>query len=50
MTATIVCDALSMALFRRGMPEVEIIHSDRGTDHNLKQSMSRKGNCWIRLS
>ncbi|MFA0079383.1 IS3 family transposase, partial [Vibrio artabrorum] len=59
MTATLVCDALSMALFRRGMPEGMIIHSDRGSSqycskdyrdliaaHNLKQSMSRKGNCW----
>ncbi len=58
MTATLVCDALSMALFRRGMPEGVIIHSDRGSQycskdyrdliaaHNLKQSMSRKGNCW----
>lgn len=58
MTATLVCDPLSMALFRRGMPEEVIIHSDRGNQycskgyqdliaaHNLKQSMSRKGNCW----
>lgn len=30
MTATLVCDALSMTLFRRGMPEGVIIHSDRG--------------------
>lgn len=53
MTAKLVCDALSMALFRRGFPEQVIIHSDRGsqycdqiTAYNLKQSMSRKGNCW----
>ncbi len=58
MTATLVCDALSMALFRRGMPEEVTIHSDRGRQycsknyrdliaaHNLKQSMRRKGNCW----
>ncbi|EGR3161169.1 IS3 family transposase, partial [Vibrio parahaemolyticus] len=58
MTATLVCDALSMALFRRGFPEEVIVHSDRGsqycskdyryliTAYNLKQSMSRKGNCW----
>jgi transposase InsO family protein len=58
MTATLVCDALSMALFRRGFPEDVIIHSDRGsqycskyyreliTAYNLEQSMSRKGNCW----
>ncbi len=58
MTATLVCDSLSMALFRRGFPEEVIIHSDRGsqycskdyrdliTAYNLKQHMSRKGNCW----
>ncbi|EGR0698044.1 IS3 family transposase [Vibrio parahaemolyticus] len=58
MMATLVCDALSMALFRRGFPEQVILHSDRGsqycskdyrdliTAYNLKQSMSRKGNCW----
>ncbi|GIA20413.1 IS3 family transposase [Vibrio cholerae] len=58
MTATLACDALSMALFRRGFPDEVIVHSDRGsqycskdyqdliTAYNLKQSMSRKGNCW----
>lgn len=58
MTATLVCDALSMALFRRGFPEQVIVHSDRGSQYysknyrdiintyNLEQSMSRKGNCW----
>lgn len=58
MTATLVCDTLSMALLRRGFPEQVIIHSDRGsqycskeyrkiiTDYNLKQSMSIKENCW----
>ncbi|WP_394142135.1 IS3 family transposase [Vibrio chagasii] len=58
MTASLVCDALSMALFRRGFPEQVITHSDRGSQYcskdyrdlistyNLKQSMSRKGNCW----
>ncbi len=39
MTATLVCDALMMALWRRGMPEGVIFHSDRG-------SMSAKGNCY----
>ncbi len=60
MTATLVCDALSMALFRRGFPEQVVVHSDRGSQYcskdyreiittdNLKQSMSRKGNCWER--
>ncbi|TCV31196.1 IS3 family transposase [Vibrio crassostreae] len=58
MTASLVCDALSMALFRRGFPEQVITHSDRGSqycskgyrdlisNYNLRQSMSRKGNCW----
>ncbi|BCL73646.1 hypothetical protein TUMSATVNIG1_56230 (plasmid) [Vibrio nigripulchritudo] len=58
MTATLVSDALSMVLFRRGTPEQVIVHSDRGsqycakdykyliTAYNLKQSMSKKGNCW----
>ncbi len=57
MMATLVCDALSMALFRREFPEQVILHSDRGsqycskdyrdliTAYNIKQSMSRKGNC-----
>lgn len=47
-----------MALFRRGMPKGVIVHSDRGSQycsyayrdiiekHELKLSMSRKGNCW----
>ncbi len=58
MTATPVCDALSMALFRRGFPEEVIVHNDRGsqycsrdyqdliTAYNLKLSMSMNGNCW----
>lgn len=58
ITADLVCDALKMALWRRGMPEGVIVHSDRGSQycshayrklisqHRLKQSMSRKGNCW----
>ncbi len=47
-----------MAIFRRGRPKDVIVHSDRGSqycsgdfrnllqNHGLKQSMSRKGNCW----
>ena len=47
-----------MALFRRGFPKCVIVHSDRGSqycsnayreiisDHELIQSMSRKGDCW----
>lgn len=58
MTTDLVCDALRMALFRRGMPRGVIVHSDRGsqycshayrdliTAHDLQLSMSRKGNCW----
>lgn len=49
-------DALQMAISRRGVPE--IVHSDRGStyatwlyrdlisQHGIRQSMSRKGNCW----
>jgi len=61
MTASLVCDALAMALFRRGFPKDVIIHSDHGSqycsgdyrvlikDNKLQQSMSRKGNCWDTL-
>ena len=49
-------DALAMAISRRGVPE--LVHSDRGSTyatsiylelirkHEIRQSMSRKGNCW----
>jgi transposase InsO family protein len=52
MTTDLVCDALKMALFRRGLPEAVILHSDRGSqycshayrelaeEHNLRLSMS----------
>jgi len=58
MKYTLVSDALKMALFRRGFPQEVIVHSDRGRqycshtyrelldDNQLKQSISRKGNCW----
>lgn len=58
MTATLVCDALRMALFRRGMPRGVIMHTDRGSqycsrehralldEHGLIASMSAKGNCY----
>lgn len=58
MTASLVCDALMMALWRRGFPQGVIVHSDRGSQYcsnsyqqiiqryQLQQSMSRKGNCW----
>jgi transposase InsO family protein len=58
MTAELVCDALTMALWRRGMPRGVITHTDRGsqycsavyqgllTRHGLHCSMSGKGNCY----
>jgi len=58
MTADLVCDALQMALWKRKMPKSVIVHSDRGsqycsmlyqsllTRHELKCSMSAKGNCY----
>jgi putative transposase len=58
MTAQLVCDALQMALWRRGMPTGVIVHSDRGSQycsaayqalirkHGLLCSMSAKGNCY----
>ena len=58
MTQQWVCDALTMALFRRGFPKDVIIHSDRGSQYCSKQyqallklnklvcSMSRKGCCY----
>ncbi|PCJ91013.1 MAG: hypothetical protein COA46_08580 [Porticoccaceae bacterium] len=30
MTADLTCDALSMALWRRGFPKETMVHSDRG--------------------
>lgn len=58
MTATLVCDALLMALFRRKFPRGVIVHSDRGSQYCSKEhrslmenygllpSMSAKGNCY----
>jgi len=58
MTAELVCDALRMALWRRQQPQGVIVHSDRGSQycsaayqqlivaHQLKCSMSAKGNCY----
>jgi transposase InsO family protein len=52
----LAADALHMAISRRGVPE--IVHSDRGSTYAtriyrdlikkylIRQSMSRKGNCW----
>ena len=58
MTATLVCDALRMALFARKMPRGVIMHTDRGSqhcsrehrklldEHGLVTSMSARGNCY----
>ena len=58
MTQHLVCDALTMALFRRRFPKRTIIHSDRGSQYcskryqrlirsnGLRCSMGRKGNCY----
>src|SRR6202453_2873319 len=58
MTRELVCDALMMALWRRGFPRGVLFHSDRGSQYcsddyqkmlnayGLICSMSRKGNCW----
>jgi len=58
MTATVVCDALAMALWRRHLPKGVIVHSDRGSQycsnayqallarHQLICSMSKKGDCY----
>jgi len=58
MPATLVCNALQMALAQRQPKAGLIVHSDRGSQyasaeyqallhrHGLRCSMSRKGNCW----
>jgi transposase InsO family protein len=58
MTAQLVCDALTMAIWQRRPAAGLIHHSDRGSqyashkfrklleDYQLTGSMSRKGNCW----
>ena len=58
MKAKSVCDALTMAYWRRKPPPGLIMHSDRGVQYasdehrslidryRMVQSMSRKGNCW----
>ena len=58
MKANLVCDALRMALWRRGMPSGVIVHSDRGSQycsngyrrilnqHRLLWSMSKRGDCF----
>lgn len=58
MKASLVCDALKMALWQRKPEPGLIVHSDRGIQYASKAyrtllsiygclgSMSRKGNCW----
>lgn len=58
MPATLVCDALRMAIGHRAPAPGLIMHSDRGSqyasaehqqllrEHGLVASMSRVGNCW----
>jgi transposase InsO family protein len=58
MTQQLMCDALTMALFRRGFPIGVIIHSDRGSQYCSKAyqrlikvnvllcSMGRRGTCY----
>ena len=58
MKATLVCDALHMALFRRALPRGVIVHSDRGSQYcsnafqrivskqGLLCSMSKRGDCY----
>lgn len=58
MTSGLVCDALTMAIWRRQPRPGLVVHSDRGSQYASKAyrqllsckqfvgSMSRKGNCW----
>lgn len=58
MRSELVCDALQMAMFKRGMPRGVIVHSDKGSqycsdhfqsklkEYGLISSMSGKGNCY----
>jgi len=58
MPASLVCDALRMALAQRQPPPGLLLHSDQGcqytsdawqrllADHRIRASMSRRGNCW----
>ena len=58
MTAQLVCDALTVALWQRRPKAGLIHHSDRGSQyaskafrkllkaHGIKGSMSRQGDCW----
>jgi putative transposase len=45
MEASLVCDALRMAVAARRPPPGLMFHSDRET-HHITQSLSRPGQCW----
>ena len=58
MTTELVMEAFNMAVMRRQVSPGMLLHSDRGVqyrsgeyhqalrEHNIRPSMSRKGNCW----
>ena len=58
MSATLTCDALGMALFRRHRPRGVVVHSDRGSQYCAREyrqllkcsglicSMSARGDCY----
>lgn len=58
MTAKLVCDAMTMALWKRKLPQKVIVHSDRGSQYCSREyqkllsenklicSMSKKGDCY----
>ena len=58
MTATLVADALIMAIWRRGRPRELLVHSDQGSQYTSERyqallsefgitcSMSRRGDVW----
>ncbi len=50
MTQQLVCDALSMALFRRGFPKDIILHSDRGSQYCSKRYQRLMANNQLRCS
>jgi transposase InsO family protein len=58
INANLVCDALQAAVLTRGRPKNVLVHTDQGgqyacrayrkilAQYELRQSMSRRGNCW----
>jgi transposase InsO family protein len=50
MTQQLVCDALTMALFRRHFPRDKIIHSDRGSQYCSKRYQQLINNSGLRCS